>query len=213
MNAVNDKKHKPAKPMSDVPAKSAGTVVSEADALQQQAEDAHSEQQALLEAAPVEFQYTAALAAQVEAKHDQVERIEDRLEGVIEQQEAKLHQIEAKQPGILSLPSTRANWQSQVQQQQALLQRLHGRLEGVREIKDGMGLHGLRVEELATRKLRHAEPELAEGWDEMRAAQRAHEALMRKKEQEKRIKIEREQAPTLGRGGQAQSLNLNRSHS
>ncbi|MEX5684805.1 IncP plasmid survival protein KfrC family protein [Pseudomonas silesiensis] len=213
MNAVNDKKLKPAKPMSDVPAKWAGTVVSEADALQQQAEDAHSEQQALLEAAPLESQYTAALAAQVEAKHDQVERIEDRLEGVIEQQEAKLHQIEAKQPGILSLPSARANWQSQVQQQQALLQRLHGRLEGVREIKDGMGLHGPRVEELATRKLRHAEPELAEGWDEMRAAQRAHEALMRKKEQEKRIKIEREQAPTLGRGGQTQSLNLNRSHS
>lgn len=49
MNAVNDKTHKPVKPLSDVPAKSAGTVVPEADALEQQAEDAHSEQQALLE--------------------------------------------------------------------------------------------------------------------------------------------------------------------
>lgn len=210
MNAVNDKSHKPVKPLSDVPARSVGTVVSEADALQQQAEDAHGEQQALLEASPLESQYAAALEAQVEAKHDQVERIEVRLEGVIEQQEAKLHQIEAKQPGILSMPSTRANWQCQIQQQQALLQRLHGRLEGVREIKDGMGLHGPRVEELAARKLRHAEPELAEGWDEMRAAQRAHEALMRKKDQEKRIKVEREQSATVGRG-QTQSLNLNRS--
>lgn len=210
MIAVNDKKPKLVKPLSDAPSQSAVTVISEADALQQQAEDAHSEQQALLETSPIASQYAAALAAQVEAKHDQVERIEDRLEGVIEQQETKLHQIEAKQPGILSLPSTRANWQSQVQQQLALLQRFHGRLEGVREIKDGMGLHGPRVEELATRKLRHAEPELAEGWDEMRAAQRAHETLMRKKDQEKRVKIEREQSATVGRG-QTQSLNLNRS--
>lgn len=208
MNAVNDKKHERL-PLPDLSAKSAQTTISEADALQQQAEDAQSEQQALLESSPLEFQYTAALAAQVEAKHDQVERIEDRLEGVIEQQEAKLHQIEAKQPGILSMPGTRASWQSQVQQQQALLQRLHGRLEGVREIKDGMGLHGPRIEELATRKLRHAKPELAEGWDEMRAAQRAHESLMRKKDQEKRIKIEHEQCATVGRG-HTQSLNLNR---
>lgn len=210
MSAVNDKKHKPVNPISAMSEKQAATVVAEADALQQQAEDAQGEQQALLETSPVEFQYAAALSAQVEAKHDQVERIEDRLEGVIGQQEAKLHQIEAKQPGILSLPSTRASWQSQIQQQQALLQRLHGRLEGVREIKDGMGLHGPRVEELATRKLRHAEPELAEDWDEMRSAQRAHEALMRKKEQEKRVKIEREQSATLGRG-QGRSLSLNRS--
>lgn len=210
MGSDNDKKLKPVKSLSEVSVKSAATVISEADALQAAAEDAHGEQQALLETSPLESQYTAALAAHVEAKHDQVARIEDRLEGVIEQQEAKLHQIEAKQPGILSMPSTRANWQSQVQQQQALLQRLHGRLEGVREIKDGMGLHGPRVEELAARKLRHDEPELAEGWDEMRAAQRAHEALVRKQDQEKRIKLEREQSAGIGRG-QTQSLSLGRS--
>lgn len=77
----------------------------------------------------MESQYAAVLEAQVEAKHDQVERIEDRLEGVIEQQEAKLHQIEAKQPGILSMPSTRASWQSQVQQQQALYSAFMGALK------------------------------------------------------------------------------------
>ncbi|WP_456293343.1 IncP plasmid survival protein KfrC family protein [Pseudomonas sp. AK106] len=210
MNAVGDKNQKPAKPLSDVPVKSTATFASEADVLQRQAEDAQGEQQTMLETAPLASQYGAALAAQVEAKHDQVERIEDRLEGIIEQQETKLHQIEAKQPGFLSLPSTKASWQSQVQQQQALLQRLHGRLEGVREIKDGMGLHGPRIEELATRKLRQAEPELAEGWDEMRAAQRAHEALMRKQDQAKRLKVEREQTPTLGRA-HTQSLSLSRS--
>lgn len=210
MSADNEKILKPVRSLPEVPAKSAVTVISEVDALQEAAEDAHSEQQALLESSPLASQYATALAAHVEAKHDQVERIEERLEGVIERQEAKLHQIEAKQPGILSMPSTRASWQSQVQQQQALLQQLHGRLEGVREIKDGMGLHGPRVEELAARKLRHDEPELAEGWDEMRSAQRAHEAFMRKQDQEKRIKLEREQSAGLGRG-QAQTLSLNRS--
>jgi len=182
------------------------TVFVEADSLYQQALDSQSEQQTLLDTTPLASQYGAALAAQVEAKQDQVERIEDRLENVIEQQETKLHQIEARRPGFLALPSTKASWEAQVQQQQALLQRLHGRLDGVREIKDGMGLHGPRIEELAAKKLRQAEPELAEGWDEMRAAQRAHEALMRKKDQEKRAKIERERAPSIG--GRTQSLSI-----
>ena len=209
---MNTASSKTPTPRSGVPNKTlAAAATFEADTLQQQAEGVHGEQQALLETSTVEADYTASLAAHVAAKHDQVERIEDRLEGVIEQQEAKLHQIQAKQPGILSLPSTRASWQAQMQQQQALLQNLHGRLEGVREIKDGMGLHGPRVEELAARKLRHEDPELAEGWDQMRAAQRAHEALKRKNENEKKARIEREQAATVGGRGQAQGLSLTRS--
>jgi len=196
---------------SGVPTKNQAATLSEANALQQYAEGERTEQQALLETSTVESDYAASLAAHVAAKHDQVERIEVRLEGVIEQQEAKLHQIQAKQPGILSLPGTRATWQAQVQQQQALLQTLQGRLEGVREIKDGMGLHGPRVEELAARKLRHEDPELAEDWEQMRAAQRAHESLKRKNDHERKAKIEREQMATIGGRSQAQSLSLTRS--
>lgn len=183
--------------------------MAEADAFQHQAEDAGSEQKVFLESSSVSARYSEAFAGQIEAKQDQVERIEGRLEGVIEQQETKLHQIEARQPGFLSLPSTRASWQGQVQEQQALLQRLHGRLEGVREVREGMGLHGPRIEELATRKLRQAEPDLADDWDRMRAAQRGHESLMRKREQEKRLVFEREQSATQGRGP-GQSLSLSR---
>ncbi len=195
---------------SGVQTKAVATIFAEAASLEQQASEVRAEQQALLEAASVETQYGTALAAHVEAKHDQVERIETKLEGVIEQQEAKLHQIQAKQPGILSLPSTRASWQAQVQQQQALLQSLHGRLEGVREIKEGMGLYGPRIEELATRKLRLESPELAEGWDDMRAAQRAHAEIQRKKKQREDVTIEREQAATITRG-HTQGLSLSRS--
>ncbi|WP_017166879.1 IncP plasmid survival protein KfrC family protein [Xanthomonas phaseoli] len=166
-------------------------VQQQADGLLEQAQEAQAEQQATLETSPLASEYSAALAAQIEAKQDQAARIEDRLEGLIEQQESRLMQVEARQPGLLALPSQRARWQGQVQQQQALLQRLHGRLDNVREIKEGMGVHAPRIEELATRKLRAEKPELAEGWDEMQEAARCHRDLMRKKEQERRQQLAR----------------------
>ncbi|WP_025984355.1 IncP plasmid survival protein KfrC family protein [Xanthomonas phaseoli] len=184
-------------------------VQQQADSLLEQAEEAQAVQQATLETSPLESEYSAALAAQIEAKQDQAARIEDRLEGLIEQQESRLMQIEVKQPGLLALPGQRARWQGQVQQQQALLQRLHTRLENVREIKEGMGVHAPRIEELATRKLRAERPELAEEWDEMREAARRHQALMRKKEQERRQQLARERAGEDGQGiGRSRSLGL-----
>lgn len=179
----------------------AGEVESQADGLVERAQEAQAEQTAQLEATPLESQYSAAFAVQVEAKHDQAERIEGRLEGLIERHASRMQQAQTKQPGMLALPGARAKWQQQMQQQQLVMQRLQGRLEVVREIKDGMSIHGPRIEELATRKLRAQEPELASEWDEMREAQRRHVALMRKQEQEKRQQLEREQkAQTVGRG-------------
>ena len=84
----------------------------QADALQDRALEAQAEQAALLEASPLESQYSAAFAAQVEAKHDQAERVEDRLEDLIERQESRMQQAQAKQPGMLALPSTRAKAQA-----------------------------------------------------------------------------------------------------
>jgi hypothetical protein len=87
---------------------------------------------------------------------------------------------------MLALPGTRAKWQQQMQQQQGAMQRLQARLENVREIKEEMGVHGPRIEELATRKLRAQEPELAGEWDDMQEARRRHHALRRKQGQEKK---------------------------
>jgi hypothetical protein len=176
-------------------------AVAQADALLERAQEAQAEQTALLEASPLESQYSAAFAAQVEAKHDQAERIEDRLENLIEQQASRLQQTQASQPGLFSRPGARAKWQSQIQQQQSAMQRLHGRLEAVREIKDGMGAHGPRIEELAHRKVRAQEPGLAKDWEEKREAERLHQALLRKQEQEKKQALERERrGENLGRG-------------
>ena len=162
------------------------------------AQEVQAEQTALLEATPLESQYSASFAAFVEEKHDQVERIEDKLENMIELLVSRLQQTQAGQPGLFALPGARAKWQQQVQQQQNTMQRLHGRLETVREIKEGMGVHNPRIDELAIRKLRTQEPKLASEWDDMQEAQRLHQAMQRKQEQEKKQALEHEQ---LNRGG------------
>ena len=174
------------------------------DGLLAAAEAAEAEQQAALEAAPLDQTYQEALALYVQAKHDQVERIEDRLENLIDRQQARLQQTQANQPGLLSRPGAKRAWQNQQMQQQARLQSLHVRLEAVREIKEGMGLHSPKVEELATRKMRAEKPELAADWDAMREAARRHQALQRREEQE------RKQAQALERPGRSQSLGLTR---
>ena len=174
------------------------------DGLLAAAEATEAEQQAALEAAPLDQTYQEALALYVQAKHDQVERIEDRLENLIDRQQARLQQTQANQPGLLSRPGAKRAWQNQQMQQQARLQSLHVRLEAVREIKEGMGLHSPKVEELATRKMRAENPELASDWDAMREAARRHQALQRREEQE------RKQAQALERPGRSQSLGLTR---
>ena len=168
------------------------------DTLLELAQEMQAEQTALLEATPLESQYSASFAALVEEKHDQAERIEDKLENLIDLQVSRLQQTQARQPGLFALPGARAKWQQQVQQQQNTMQRLHGRLETVREIKEGMGVHNPRIDELVIRKLRAQEPKLASEWDDMQEAQRLHQAMQRKQEQEKRQALEREQ---LSRGG------------
>ncbi|MDX6018618.1 phosphoribosyltransferase [Shewanella indica] len=159
------------------------------------------EQQALLEAAPVEQSYQEALSLYVQAKHEQVEHIEERLEGLIDRQQASLAQSRSNPPGLLSRPSTKRAWQTLQARQRARIQTLHSRLDAVREVKEGMGLHSPRIEELATRKLRAERPELAADWDAMRESLRRHQMVVRKQEQEQK------QAREHSRG---QSLAINR---
>ena len=175
-------------------------VDAQADGLLARVQETSLEQAALVDTVPLESQYAATLAVQVQAKHDQVERIEDKLENLIEQQASRMAQVQARQPGMLALPGTRAKWQQQMQAQQATKQRLEGRLEVVREIKEGMGLHCPRIEELATRKLRAKAPELASDWDDMREAQRLHQVLLRKQEHDKQRLQEAEQGHPTARG-------------
>jgi hypothetical protein len=173
----------------------------QAEFLLDEAREADSGQSSLIDSSPLESQYTAALAAQVDAKHDQTERIEDRLENLIELQSTRLQQVQVQQPGLLALPGTRQLWQQKMQQQQNTLQKLQGRLEAVREIKEGMGLHCPRIEELAAHKLRFKEPDMAANWVNRQEAQRRHQALLRQQEQnQKKLLLIGESEQQLGRG-------------
>ncbi|EAY5119524.1 traN-like protein [Salmonella enterica] len=192
---------------------------SEAVNIQEQVQQLNDEQQQQLindpshlqgsqaDAGNIEQEYKNAVEAAVAEKEIQAENLENRLESLIDKQEAILQQMMSRQPGFLALPGQKVKWQVQVQQQQSLLSRLQNRLEAVKEIHEGMGLHGSRIHELAKAKVRHDKPELAEGWDEMRAAQRAHENLMRKQAKEQKEKLQREQTPSLSKGN---SLSLTR---
>ncbi len=175
------------------------------DGLLKEAEIIHSEQQALLESSSLEVQYGSMLASYIDEKHGQVERIEDRLEVLIEQQSTRIQQATNRQPGLFALPGKKAKFQSLLHQEKSSLQRLHGRLEIVREIKESMGLHSPRIEELATRKLRIENPELAKDWDEMREARRRHEAILRKKEQDRKQSLARSKGRTLNQNMESAS--------
>lgn len=150
------------------------------------ARSAETEQRAVIERTTLDESYEGVLALYIQAKHSQVEHIEDRLENLIDRQQACLQQTQAVVPGKLSLPATRKAWQNLQTQQQSRLQTLHSRLEAVREIKDGMGLHAPKLEELAIRKLRAENHELAEAWDSANQIARRHDLLRRKQEQEKK---------------------------
>lgn len=143
--------------------------------------EASEEQTALLESTSIESQFSTALATHVEAKHDQVERLENKLENLIERQTTRLQQVQAARPGRISLLGTRQKWAQQVQREQNAIQRLQRRLEGIKEIREGMGLHSPRVEELAFRKLRAESPQLVDDWQDMQEAQRRHQALLRER--------------------------------
>lgn len=155
-------------------------------------------QQAIIEGVSVKQNYQETLAIYVQAKHNQAESIKDRLENLINQQQAQLQQTQSNRPSVLSMPGTRKAWQASQVKQQSRLQTLHIRLEKIQEIKESMGLHSTRIEEMATRKMRAENPKLATDWDLMKQAKRQHQALMKKQEQEKRQTQEKSRSLSLG---------------
>lgn len=189
------------------PGRSSQGVEGEGAALQFEAEQAQSQQEVLIEQASTELPYAGALADQIEAKHEQVGRIEQRIEASIERTEADMQRLMAARPGLLSMPGARAKWQRELDGCQARMHSLHERMERVHEIQHGMGLHAPRIEEMAARKVRSQQPELAAEWDEHRAALRGHQALMRKMQQERRRR-ERQEQERQQRASRKQSLGI-----
>ncbi|MBV4489050.1 IncP plasmid survival protein KfrC family protein [Pseudomonas oryzicola] len=157
----------------DNPNKARTRLEDAGQAFEAQAQALATEQTALLEGSPVQARYTQALGEYVEQKAEQAQALEQRLESLVERQQAQLQQNLAGRPGWLALPSTRATWEQCNQRCQARLLQLQGRLERVQELHHGMGLYSPRIEELAVRRLRAEQPELAEQWNLQRQAERS----------------------------------------
>jgi len=137
-----------------------------------QQQTAEIEQTALLEVSTVQQTYAASLENYVQKKQLQVDNIENKLELLIDKQKAKLQTLVSNSPGFFSLPKVRQAWRTQQVNLRSRLQTLNTRLSNVREIKEGMGLHSPKIVELATRRLRMENPELASSWDSMKVAER-----------------------------------------
>ena len=176
-------------------AKSVGESGLTGEALVSASQGLQVEQQAMIGGASVEQSYQETLAMYVQAKHSKADSIENRLESLISQQQARLQKTQSNRPGFFAAPGARKEWQAAQAQQQGRLQALHARLETVREIKEGMGLQSPRIEEMATRKMRAENPELAADWDAMKQAGR-RQAL----EQKRKQKHSQEKSKGLSRG-------------
>ncbi|WP_425327720.1 IncP plasmid survival protein KfrC family protein [Pseudomonas nitroreducens] len=149
-------------------------------ALEAQVQSLAGEQSALLESASVQARYDRALNECVEQKAEQAGALEQRLEELIGRQLTQLQQSQAMRPGWLARPSIRAAWQEQNERCHSRLLDLQGRLERVQDLHHGMGLYTPRLDELAARRLRAEQPELAQEWSLQRQAVRVLEESQRR---------------------------------
>lgn len=125
-----------------------------------------------VKANPVEGLYNSAFTATLEAKQHQVARLADKLENILERQQGQLTVLQENPPGRLARPATRNAWTQQNDRLQSRVKSLQRRLDTVREIGEGMGLYGPKLDELAHKKVRHEQPELSREWDVYRSEQR-----------------------------------------
>ena len=165
-----------------------GDPQADADRLLDEARTLDSQETAAIATAPTEETYNAQLQTVIEEKVEQANQIEDRLESMMEQQTARLQQIQQQPPGFLSLPGKRQAWQARIANAQAAVQRIAVRLEAVREIRDGMAVHGPRVETIAAAKLEYREPKLVDDFEELMQARRLHELHMRAEREKEQIR-------------------------
>lgn len=161
-----------------------------------------SEQAALVDAltSNPDAQYPQLLQGMVEEKHEQVERLEWAIDEQIEQTEEALQRLHSSRPGLLSRSATKAQWEQSRQKLEQRLETLRVRHEHVREIADATSIHGTRLQELATQKLAHREPELVEAWEKAREEDRKERAAERakKKQQQPEKRQGRAAGLTLG---------------
>ena len=97
--------------------------------------------------------------------------------------------IQQRAPGWTARKKARAQWEQQVARGEARIAQIALRLDRVAEIEEATGVYAeTKIEELAERKLRFDEPELAREWDTVQRRER--EATIPKIEQSRSLEEE-----------------------
>jgi hypothetical protein len=127
----------------------------------------------LLRAEQLSLQHNAQLAFYAQAKAQQIDALQAALQTALHNQAAKLAAIEHHAPAWPANRQARSTWQNQLAQAKIRLAQLERRSERVGEIASCAGLYAdSLLDELAARKLRFRDPDLARRWDALQQQQR-----------------------------------------
>ena len=127
----------------------------------------------LLRAEQLSLQHNAQLAYYAQAKAQQIDTLQAALQTALHNHVAKLAAIEHHAPAWPANRQARSAWQNQLAQAKTRLAELERRFERVGEIATGAGLYAdSLLDELAARKLRFRDPDLARRSDAMQQQQR-----------------------------------------
>ncbi len=151
-----------------------------------QAHKAEIEQQNVIDTARLTETYEQTKDIYIQAKYDQVTRIEYRLEHMIKGQESKVQQSLLSKPSIFSMPATKKSWDTLKNSHKSRLEQLKLRLHHVRDVKEEMTLHGPKLEQMAIRKMRAENEEIASSWDAQQKSVKL-QSLHKKNNQKKMV--------------------------
>lgn len=108
----------------------------------------------------IENQYTDSLSSIINEKDEQVKRLETKLSKLITEANSQIGRLQSSKPGIFSLPVKKKEWDNKIHQQKNIVTVATQRLELVHEIRDDMGLHSSKIEDMAKKKLYYRDPHL-----------------------------------------------------
>ncbi|MFC1098385.1 IncP plasmid survival protein KfrC family protein [Pasteurella multocida] len=108
----------------------------------------------------IENQYTDSLNSIINEKNEQVKRLETKLSKLINDTSSQISRLQSNKPSIFALPGKKKSWESNLNKHKHIMTVATQRLEFVHEIRDDMGLHSSKIEDMAKRKLYHRDPHL-----------------------------------------------------
>jgi len=166
------------------------SLIAQLDSAVNQAEQLRDQQ--------IQQQYSDQLGIYVQEKAQQIYRLQSSMVAALTSEQAQLQAIQQRAPGWTVGKKAHAQWEQQVARRKTRIAQIALHLGRLGEIEEAAGVYAeTKIEELAERKLRFDEPELAQEWDKIQRRER--QAAIPKIEQSRSITEELVQTLTLSR--------------